>query len=92
MMFIREYASDRFNYFNIGAGDQGISVKSIAELAVNAFAPGAHIRYGDGSKGWVGDVPKFQYSIQKLANLGWSPKFDSENAVRLTIEQMESKC
>ena len=88
MLYIRENASDNINYFNIGAGDEGISVREIAELAVKGFSPGAEICYGTGNKGWVGDVPKFQYSTKKLAELGWNPKLASVDAVRLTIQEM----
>ena len=92
MFYIRENSKDNINYFNIGAGDEGISVRVIAELAVNAFSPDAEICYGNGNKGWVGDVPKFQYSTKKLAELGWRPKLASVDAVHLTIQEMTSKC
>jgi len=91
MVFIRNYAENRVNYFNIGAGDEGISVRTIAQLAVNSFAPGADIYYGEGNKGWIGDVPKFKYSTEKLAKLGWRPNMNSEDAIRLTIQEMASK-
>lgn len=90
MFFIRQHAQDKVNFFNIGAGDDGISVRSIAELVVATFSPNASIQYGKGNKGWVGDVPKFQYSIDKLAKLGWKPRLESVDAVRLTISEMKS--
>ena len=91
MFFIRNNAQEKINYFNIGAGDEGISVRAIAELVVKTFSPDACIHYGQGNKGWVGDVPKFQYSIEKLSKLGWKPKLQSEDAVRLTIEEIASQ-
>lgn len=91
MAFIRINAKDKVNYFNIGAGDEGISVCRIAELAVKKFSPEALISYGEGNKGWIGDVPKFQYSTEKLAALGWKPRLNSEDAVRLTIQEMASR-
>ena len=89
MFFIRHHAQDKVNFFNIGAGDDGISVRSIAELVVATFSPNASIQYGKGNKGWVGDVPKFQYSIDKLAKLGWKPRLESVDAVCLTISEMK---
>jgi UDP-glucose 4-epimerase len=88
MIYIRENATERLNYFNIGAGDIGISVHSIAEQVVKTVAPNATITYGQGNKGWVGDVPKFRYSIEKLEQLGWFPNRDSVEAVRYAVRQI----
>jgi len=88
MLFIQGQAHAPLNYFNIGAGDEGIFVRDIAQLVVNAVSPEASISYGQGDKGWVGDVPRFSYSIEKLRKLGWRPKLGSTQAVQLAIEQI----
>ena len=59
----------------------------IAEAVVRRMSPKATIRYTGGNKGWVGDVPKFNYSVEKLKRLGWSPKLTSNEAVdRAVVE------
>ena len=78
----------RRNYFNIGADDSGITVKEIAELVVKRVSSQAQIAYGQGNKGWVGDVPKFTYSIEKLRSLGWQPKLHSHQAVQKAVDQI----
>jgi UDP-glucose 4-epimerase len=88
MFFVREHSKEKISVFNIGAGDDGISVRDIAEITVSVASPGAEISYGEGNKGWVGDVPRFTYSVDKLKNLGWSPKHNSEQAVRKAIQQI----
>lgn len=88
MLFICEHANDSLNYFNIGAGDEGIFVRDIANIVVKATSPGASITYGAGDKGWVGDVPRFTYSIDKLRKLGWTPKLSSSQAIALAVEQI----
>lgn len=88
MLIIQKHANDPINYFNIGAGDEGIYVRDIAQMVVQAVSPNATIHFGEGEKGWVGDVPRFQYSVEKLKKLGWTPKLSSEQAVRLAIEQI----
>jgi UDP-glucose 4-epimerase len=88
MLAIQKLSHEPLNYFNIGAGDEGIYVRDIAKIVVDAVSPGAQIQYGLGDKGWVGDVPRFQYSVEKLRKLGWSPKLSSAEAVRLAVKQI----
>ena len=88
MLFIREHARDKLNYFNIGADDPGVTVRFIAENVVATVAPKAHITFGLGNKGWVGDVPKFSYSIAKLAALGWRPRLASAEAIDEAVSQV----
>ena len=91
MIFITQNASDRLNYFNIGPESDGTTVQFIAETAVSLVSPKAIIRYGTGSKGWIGDVPKFNYSIEKLKKLGWSPKLNSNQAVERALEEIAAE-
>ncbi len=91
MLFIRERSRDRLNYHNIGATDDGVSVKFIAETVVAQTAPGATIRFGQGNKGWVGDVPRFRYSTAKLAALGWQPAASSADAIRKAVAQIHAQ-
>lgn len=91
MAFIRSHAKGRLNYHNIGAQDLGITVRTIAEEVVAAVAPGATIEYGQENRGWVGDVPKFAYSVEKLKRLGWTPRFDSQGAVTEAIQEIAAQ-
>jgi len=88
MLFIRTHASDRLNYFNIGADDAGVTVKFIAEAVVARVSPAATITFGAGNKGWVGDVPKFAYSIGKLSKLGWRPTLGSAQAIGQAVDEI----
>lgn len=91
MLYIREHAAERLACFNVSAADQGVTVRFIAEQVVKAVSPGATIHYGRGNKGWVGDVPKFAYSVAKLEALGWRPRLDSAQAVRKAVEQIAAQ-
>jgi len=87
MIEIFQRSTDRLNYFNIAPVSGGTTVRQIAEAVVRAASPGARIRYTGGSRGWVGDVPRFNYSTEKLHTLGWSPKLSSDEAVELAIRE-----
>ncbi len=87
MLHIRDHGNQRLNYFNIASVKSAATVRFIAEAVVRTAAPGASIRYTGGSRGWVGDVPKFSYSIEKLQALGWLSKLTSQAAVERAIQE-----
>ena len=88
MQFIVERAGDKLNYFNIGTAGTATTVRYIAEAVIQRHSPAAKIRYTGGNKGWVGDVPKFNYSIAKLQKLGWQPRLASNAAVDRAVEEI----
>jgi len=42
----------------------------------------------DGGRGWPGDVKTMLLDISKLKKLGWKPKYNSEEAVRLAARAL----
>lgn len=85
MLQIQRHASEKLAVYNLGAEDEGVSVRKIAEAVVASVSPNADIFYGVEKRGWVGDVPKFQYCLDKLKKLGWTPKLDSKAAIKRAI-------
>lgn len=78
----------RFKVFNIGPQDDGVTVRMIAETVCERVSPKAEIVFGLGNRGWVGDVPRFRYSVKRLTDSGWSPKLGSEQAVRMAVDEI----
>ena len=91
MLFITRHADEKINIYNIGPDDDGCSVRFIAEAAVARVQPGARIIYGSEPRGWVGDVPKFSYSIDKLAALGWKSPHSSQQAVIKAMNEIATQ-
>ena len=88
MIFIRDNQHEKLNIFNIGSEDCGVTVQAIAEAVVKRVAPEARISYGVGDKGWIGDVPRVNYSAKRLNKIGWKPKLSSSEAIDLSIDQI----
>lgn len=88
MFVIWERACERLNCFNIGPQDGGTTVLSIAQAVLRAAASSTPIRFTGGDRGWIGDVPRFQFSIEKIKRLGWDPKLTSEEAVNLAVDEV----
>ena len=96
MLFITENATEPLNWFNIGPPDEGTTVLQIAETVRRVAAPHLPIRFTGGNRGWVGDVPRFRYSIEKLAKLGWTPASSSAQAVERSVteicQEFQARC
>jgi UDP-glucose 4-epimerase len=90
MRFIVQHATDRRNVYNIGPEGEGTSVAFIAEQTVARNLPGTPLAYTGGDRGWVGDVPRFRYSTERLAKLGWRPGLTSDEAVLRGIDEIAS--
>jgi UDP-glucose 4-epimerase len=90
MMFITEKVTGPYNTFNIGPDGTSTTVRFIAETVTAAVSPSAAIRYTGGTRGWPGDVPRFNYCIQKLKSLGWSPRLTSDQAVERAVRELAS--
>jgi UDP-glucose 4-epimerase len=88
MAFAFEKSNDRLNFFNIGQESSSSTVKHMAELVVKQVSPKAKIRYAGGDRGWVGDVPAFKFSIEKIKRLGWSPKLTSNQALERAVREI----
>ena len=85
MLFIADHAKERMNVYNIGPIDDGVTVTFIAEEVRAAVSPKARISYGAEDRGWVGDIPKYRYSTERLSRLGWSAPHDSAQSVRRAV-------
>jgi len=77
--------------YNVGSPDQ-ISVKRIAkivceEMGINKPVFKFKNSLKDG-RGWKGDVKTMRLSIKKLTDLGWKPSLKSEDAIRLSCNEL----
>ena len=88
MLLIADRSDERINCFNIADDDEGATVRFIAETVIRAAAPGTPIRYTGGNRGWVGDVPHFRYSTDKIRRLGWRPRLCSTEAVEAAAREI----
>ena len=75
----------RRHLYTLGPEDDGVLVSEIARAVVGAAGGSAEIAYTGGDRGWVGDVPRFSYSTEKLRRLGWAPKLSSMEAMERAV-------
>ena len=82
------HANEEVNVFNLGV-ESTTEVTRIAELVVEEMGlENVTFTYTGGKRGWKGDVPHFQFDINKIKNLGWQPSLTSDEAVRKAIQDL----
>ena len=84
LLFVCDHAPDALNFYNLGVEGQ-TTVTDIAHMVIEAMGLHAHIRYTGGDRGWVGDVPRFAYNLNKIHRLGWKASMSSDQAVQAAI-------
>ncbi|MCD6473431.1 MAG: NAD-dependent epimerase/dehydratase family protein [Thermoplasmata archaeon] len=88
-MFFGLQSSKQVDIFNIGSEDW-VNVKRIAEIVSQEMnlQPEFIFTGGIDGRGWKGDVKIMKLDITKLKNMGWNPRYNSEEAVRMTAKWM----
>ena len=74
--------------YNVGVDTQS-SVTRIAEIVCEKMGlTGIPFEYTGGRGGWKGDVPVFQYNLDKIHAAGWKASMTSDEAVARTVESV----
>lgn len=72
--------------YNAGV-ETATSVTTIADIVCEELGyENVKYNYTGGNIGWKGDVPKFQYDLTKIHNMGWKAKHTSNESVRDTVK------
>jgi UDP-glucose 4-epimerase len=91
IMTVWDQATEPLAVYHV-AGEGLTSVRQIAEIIVAEMGlTGIPIEYTGGDRGWVGDVPYFQYDSGKIRKLGFQPTYDSTQAVQVAVRRMLGK-
>lgn len=77
-----------FSYYNVATED-AVTVTEIADIAVSEMKLGKVLyKYTGGDRGWKGDVPKISLDSGKLRSKGWKNKYNSRQAIQMSIRSM----
>jgi len=85
------HSNKHFEVFNVGSEDR-ISVVEIAKIIINEMKLDNvkfkfKIDLPDG-RGWIGDVKVMQLDISKLKSIGFRPKLNSYESVKLAVKEI----
>lgn len=71
--------------YNVGVTGT-TSVRKIADIICEELGLyNIEYEFTGGKGGWKGDIPKFIYNTEKIKNDGWTAKYSSDEAVRMTV-------
>lgn len=88
IMKFKETGKQGITLYNVGVETQ-TSVTRIADIICEKMGlSGIPYNYTGGRGGWKGDVPKFQYNLDKIHAAGWSATHTSDEAVALTVDNV----
>lgn len=80
--------NSRMEIYNVGV-EGSTSVTEIARMLCQEMKLNQVVfHYTGGEGGWKGDVPRFQYSLDKVHSAGWKAQYNSNEAVRKTIKEV----
>ena len=73
--------------YNVGAEGE-TSVTQIADIVCRELGlENVRYAYTGGESGWRGDVPRFQYCLDKIHSAGWKAQYTSDQAVCKTVQE-----
>lgn len=90
MEFGIEHAGEHVNVYNLAVDDQ-TSVREITDWTIEAMGidrASIEVQYGQGPRGWRGDVPQVKLDTRRMTALGWRPRLSSHEAVKRTIREV----
>lgn len=89
VLLANERTESGFHVCNVATED-AITVTEIAEMAARTLGISLmpHFEYTGGDRGWKGDVPVVRLDASRIRALGWSPRFNSREAMRQSLNEM----
>jgi UDP-glucose 4-epimerase len=85
ILFIWKNTDKKINVYNLGVNSR-TKVKEIASMVIEEMKLKSVIKYTGGDRGWIGDVPEFNYDLSKINKLGWEAANTSNESVRKSIQ------
>ena len=88
IMFFMDKVPQGVIVYNAGV-EGASSVTGMADIICEEMGlKNVAYRYTGGEGGWKGDVPRFNYCLDKIHQAGWRAELNSDEAVRKTVQDV----
>jgi UDP-glucose 4-epimerase len=80
---------DQVNIFNLGV-DATITVNESFDYICKWMKANPYILRQNKKIGWIGDNPMIHLNCERIANLGWEPKYSIRDGIKDTLEYLSN--
>jgi len=88
LIYGTQHSSGQVNVFNL-ASSSATDVTTIGRVLIEEMGlADVKFKYTGGERGWPGDVPQVRLDPSRMENLGWKPRYTSDEAVRRAIKDI----
>lgn len=87
MQYIISYANEKYNLYLIG-NNTTITLRRMVEILCKETNRNINVFWNNKNPTWPGDVKKYRYCVKKAILLGWKCRYNSEEAVVKTIQNI----
>lgn len=91
MLTVAARSRERLDIFNVASGDS-LDVASVAQIVCEVMGQSStELEFTggvDGGRGWKGDVKRISLSTAKIRSLGFVPKYNSAESVRIAAKAL----
>lgn len=77
--------NEPYNVIQVG-NERQITMRRVAEIVLEQMKLDTKIIFSDTPTTWAGDVEKYRYDVTKLRSLGWAPNWNTEEAIRYSVQ------
>jgi UDP-glucose 4-epimerase len=81
------YGAHRTAIFNLGLQEH-ICVADSARSIAKYMGLNPEIQFGEGTRGWIGDIPWIFLDTKKILTTGWKPAFTLQQALEDTVRNL----
>jgi len=81
------HSNEKSNLFNIG-GSESTTIAEIVTMLLEEAGLDIPVNYDNRDRGWDGSAIQVRLNVNKLKELGWEAKLNSNDAVRKAIKEI----
>ena len=90
MMLALELQSHPIEIFNLGL-EEVCTVRDSVGWIVDEMRVNPEVKFGENSRGWIGDNPVIQLDCSKIRSIGWKPRYSIETSIRDTVQFLQEQ-
>ena len=88
MIHAANHNKSKLQIYNLGTNEY-IKVSDSINYICSMMGVTPELKYGEGNRGWIGDVPFIFLDTSKIRNIGWNPTLTIEKSIEITVNWLK---